>query len=291
MTTAQNPNALLGKMLRIDVDKRPPARSTAFRRAIRSRRAAAPEVYILGMRNPWRWSFDRGTGDLWVGDVGQGEMEELTMVPAGTKGRLNFGWSKYKGNSCYDRPCDAGRQDDAAVRRDARRWLVLGDRWQVYRGSCYPDMVGTYYFTDYCRAQLMTAKRSGTNLDVTQLATSYLNANGMHAGPPPTPSSLHADSRGELFLTTTTTPSSGGRGGVWHLEAAPCLQMPERGSCHARSGEAARPTRRSRSWSIAPRRTSRRRNEREIRDEVDRDDEHDEHRVPARADAPSAGSG
>jgi glucose/arabinose dehydrogenase len=222
MKTAQDPNALLGKMLRIDVDKKengkeygiPPGNPFASG-------GGAPEVWALGLRNPWRWSFDRGTGDLWIGDVGQGEVEELTMIPAGTTGTLNFGWSKYEGTSCFDPPCDAaGKTMPQYEETHGNGWCsVIGG--QVYRGSCYPDMVGTYYFTDYCDPQLMTAKRNGNNLDVVQVDTSYLDANGMHDGPPGGPSSLHADSRGELFLTTTTTPAAANRGGVWHVEAGP----------------------------------------------------------------------
>lgn len=222
MKTAQDPNALLGKMLRLDVDKKengkeygiPPGNAFASG-------GGAPEIFALGLRNPWRWSFDRGTGDLWIGDVGQGEIEELTMIPANTSGTLNFGWSKYEGTSCFDPPCDAaGKTMPQYEETHADGWCsVIGG--QVYRGSCYPDMVGTYYFTDYCRAQLMTAKRNGDNLDVAQLTTTYLDANGTHDGPPAAPSSLHADSRGELFLTTVSTPDASSRGGVWHVEAGP----------------------------------------------------------------------
>lgn len=221
MKTAQDPNALLGKILRLDVDKRDNGKEYGIPSANPfASGGGAPEVWALGLRNPWRWSFDRATGDLWIGDVGQGEIEELTMIPAGTTGTLDFGWSKYEGTSCYDPPCDA------AGKTMPQYEATHGDGWcsviggQVYRGSCYPDMVGTYYFTDYCRAQLMTAKRNGDKLDVAQLTTHYLDSSGTHDGPPGGPSSLHADSRGELFLTTTTTPGSN-RGGVWHVEAGP----------------------------------------------------------------------
>ncbi|NVB77386.1 MAG: glucose dehydrogenase [Kofleriaceae bacterium] len=221
MKTAQDPNALLGKMLRIDVDKQENGKEYGIPSGNPfASGGGAPEVWALGLRNPWRWSFDRTTGDMWIADVGQGEIEELTMIPAGTSGTLDFGWSKYEGTSCFDPPCDAaGKTMPQYEATHADGWCsVIGG--QVYRGSCYPDMVGTYYFTDYCRAQLMTAKRNGDKLDVAQLTTHYLDSTGTHDGPPGGPSSLHADSRGELFLTTTTTPGSN-RGGVWHVEAGP----------------------------------------------------------------------
>ena len=91
---AQNPDSLLGKMLRLDVAKAQPT----------------PELAAIGLRNPWRYSFDRKTGDLWIGDVGQGEIEEIDRLPRGTTGLVNFGWSVYEGRQRYsDRTLGPGR--------------------------------------------------------------------------------------------------------------------------------------------------------------------------------------
>lgn len=192
--TGQNPTALLGKILRLDVN-------TA---------GAAPEIYALGMRNPWRFSFDRMTGDLWVGDVGQNEVEELTMIPAGTKGPLNLGWNMYEGSRCFAGPCDpVNKVMPQFEGTQADGWCsIIGG--EVYRGACYPDLVGTYFFTDYCKHRLYTAKKAGTAITFEPSIDAPAN-----------PSSLHADARGELFLTTTQVPGNTSRGGVYQLEVVP----------------------------------------------------------------------
>ena len=83
---AQNPSSLLGKLLRIDVNAAIPI---------------TPTVVDIGLRNPFRWSFDKNTGDAWIGDVGQGSWEEISFKPAGSSG-LNFGWDCYEGNAAFE---------------------------------------------------------------------------------------------------------------------------------------------------------------------------------------------
>jgi glucose/arabinose dehydrogenase len=199
----QNPTAQLGKLLRLDVDAATPA----------------PENYAIGLRNPWRWAFDPANGDLYIGDVGQGELEELDFIPAGTPAGVNFGWSMYEGSNCFTPPCDATSKTMPVYEE------THGDGWcsviggQVYRGSCYPDIAGTYFFTDYCTHELVSAKKEGTTVGgfTTLTNVSWIDKDGAtHAGMPSGPSSLHQDARGELFLTLTGT-----RGGVYHLEAGP----------------------------------------------------------------------
>src|SRR6185436_4613955 len=87
----QNVNSLLGKILRLDVNSAQPY-------AIPPDNPFGNEVWAHGLRNPWRISFDKLTGDLYIGDVGQNQWEEIDFVPAGTSGRLNFGWNLYEGN-------------------------------------------------------------------------------------------------------------------------------------------------------------------------------------------------
>jgi glucose/arabinose dehydrogenase len=201
----QNPDALLGKMLRLDVDKAD----------------AVPEEYLLGLRNPWRWSFDRETGDMWIGDVGQDQVEELDLLPKGTPAGTNLGWNMYEGPSCYAQPCDATNKTmPQFTKAHGEGWCsIIGG--QVYRGGCYPDVKGTYYFTDYCKHELWSATKSGDQLVTTKLASKYIDGSGTsHDGSPPTPSSLHADSRGEMYMTTTEASASS-RGGVWRMEVGP----------------------------------------------------------------------
>ena len=198
----QNATALLGKILRLDVDKS----------------GAAPDRYAIGTRNPWRWTFDRSNGDMLIGDVGQDMVEEVDVIPAGTSG-TNLGWNMYEGTSCFAAPCDpAGKTMPVFTKTHSEGWCsVIGG--QVYRGGCYPDAVGKYYFTDYCKHELWSATKKGSTLQdfAMEPNVNYVDASGtMHAGMPSGPSSLHDDARGELFLTTT-----GARGVIYHLEAGP----------------------------------------------------------------------
>jgi glucose/arabinose dehydrogenase len=111
--------------------------------------AATPEIWAYGLRNPWRFSFDRATGDLWIGDVGQVEWEEVDVGPAGSGG-LNFGWNRFEGSHPY-----VGGDDASGITmpvyeypHDGGVCAVTGGF--VYRGSAIPDLVGAYVFGDYC---------------------------------------------------------------------------------------------------------------------------------------------
>ena len=101
---AQNPTALLGKLLRLDVD----VESPPFYAAPPDNPFVAPgdpgrdEIWAYGLRNPWRFSFDRGTGDLYIGDVGQGEVEEVDYTPRASPGLENYGWDVYEGSSRFE---------------------------------------------------------------------------------------------------------------------------------------------------------------------------------------------
>ena len=198
--------ALLGKILRIDVDKAengkpygiPPGNPFASG-------GGAPEIFVIGVRNPWRWSFDTKTGDLWIGDVGQGEIEEIDVLTAGAQAGKNLGWSMYEGSKCFRQPCTP---TDKLVPQDERThtdgWVaIIGG--QVYRGTCYPDIDGWYFYTDNGHAGLTRAllQANGT-LDKIDLPGTF----------PASPASIHADARGELYLTDTT-------GRVYHIEAGP----------------------------------------------------------------------
>ena len=223
MVVGQDPFALLGKILRIDIDNKLPGKEygippgNPFFDSV----AGAPEVYVMGLRNPWRWSFDTGTGDLWIGDVGQDTYEEVDYVPASMIPGANFGWSTFEGQACFRPPCAIATRSPFDVRTHA------GDGWcssiggQVYRGACYPDLVGRYFYTDYCHHTLEVAKlQGGVPRVLTPPKVSFVDiAAPPHIGFPVTPASIHADGRGELYLTTTTCCGSSFIGGVYHLEA------------------------------------------------------------------------
>ena len=114
----------------------------------------------MGMRNPWRYSFDRATGDLWIGDVGQNAFEEIDRVPAGSPGGLNFGWPIMEGLHCYP----AGAQCDQEPyeqpgRRVRARWRLLGDGWLRLPRLSLPSLQGLYFFGDFCTGEDLVAGR------------------------------------------------------------------------------------------------------------------------------------
>jgi glucose/arabinose dehydrogenase len=137
----QNKNSLLGKILRIDVNKGNPY-------SIPSDNPFGNEVWEYGLRNPWRISFDRASGDLWIGDVGQGNWEEVDYVRAGSPGGLNFGWSIMEGFHGYDADPQPGLvRPLVEYSHDHGNCSVIGG--YVYRGAM-PEWKGIYLYGDYC---------------------------------------------------------------------------------------------------------------------------------------------
>ncbi len=150
----QNTDSLLGKILRLDIEVDSGGRSYSIP-------ADNPfaggggrgEIWEYGLRNPWRMSFDRANGDLWLGDVGQNVFEEVDVARAGIGG-LNFGWNLMEGSHCYN-ATRCQRTGLTLPVTDYGRDLgctVIGG--SVYRGAAYPFLVGTYLFADYCSGRL-----------------------------------------------------------------------------------------------------------------------------------------
>lgn len=145
----QNPRALLGKMLRINVSRADPY-TAPVGNPFANGRGGAPEVWATGMRNPWRFSFDRTAGLLYIGDVGQNREEEIDVAPASRAG-INYGWNIMEGGSCYrssgcnhnglQAPALSYQQHDGGC-------SVIGG--YVYRGRGIPEIVGHYFYSDYC---------------------------------------------------------------------------------------------------------------------------------------------
>jgi glucose/arabinose dehydrogenase len=148
----QKIGVLLAKVLRIDVDNTADGKAYAIPsdNPFVSRAGAAPEIFALGLRNPWRFSFDRATDDLWIGDVGQASWEEIDVIRAGTSGQ-NFGWNRMEGGHCF-RPsegCDqTGLTPPVAEYPHQPACTVIGG--YVYQGSAQPALAGGYVFADYC---------------------------------------------------------------------------------------------------------------------------------------------
>jgi glucose/arabinose dehydrogenase len=155
---AQNPDALLGKILRIDVDGAPDG---DMNYAIPTDNpfvggGGAPEVYVFGLRNPWRFSFDQGTDALWIADVGEGGYEEVDRLEPGTAAGANLGWSVMEGNHCYNLlPCETARfiPPVAEYHHDGEWCAVVGG--YVYRGAAIRRLAGWYLFADYCTGAIL----------------------------------------------------------------------------------------------------------------------------------------
>ena len=137
----QKTDTLLGKVLRIDVDSAEPY-------AIPADNPFGNEIWDYGLRNPWRISFDALTGDLYIGDVGQGTWEEIDIHPAGVPGGINYGWDFREGKHEYDGTAPAGLTDPIAEYSHAEGGCSVTGGY-VYRGSM-PEWNGIYFYGDYC---------------------------------------------------------------------------------------------------------------------------------------------
>ncbi|HRW76953.1 MAG TPA: PQQ-dependent sugar dehydrogenase, partial [Saprospiraceae bacterium] len=149
---SQNPKEFLGKMLRLDVDGGTPY-AIPTDNPFAGSAETLPEIWSLGLRNPWRISFDRMTGDLWIGDVGQDQWEEVDMEPAGSPGGLNYGWRCYEGFVPFNTSgCGPANSYVPPVHvyqnTNAIGCSITGG--YVYRGSKHPTLYGKYIYTDYC---------------------------------------------------------------------------------------------------------------------------------------------
>lgn len=174
---AQDLTTLLGKMLRIDVN----SSSGGLNYAIPAGNPfpntqepnALPEIWAYGLRNPWRFSFDRQTHDLWIGDVGQGQIEEIDMVPL-NQAAVNYGWRCYEGNQVYDTsgncPSDTSEltfpvsQYTHTTSGNFKCSITGGYR---YRGTAQANLSGLYFFADYCSNEIGILENNGGTWNMT----------------------------------------------------------------------------------------------------------------------------
>ncbi|MEX1296798.1 MAG: PQQ-dependent sugar dehydrogenase [Candidatus Limnocylindrales bacterium] len=153
--SGQDPASLLGKLLRIDVDGDPPygiPADNGFAGSADHR----PEIHALGLRNPWRFSVDPVGGHIYIGDVGQGSFEEISVAPEG-RGGQSFGWNAVEGPVCFTDGCDLEAHTPPAISygRDEGCSVVGG---HVYRGTEQPALAGVYVFGDFCSETIWGAK-------------------------------------------------------------------------------------------------------------------------------------
>ncbi|MBK8835469.1 MAG: PQQ-dependent sugar dehydrogenase [Anaerolineae bacterium] len=189
---AQNTASRLGKILRLDVVGQitytvPVTNSFVV--------GQAPEVWGWGLRNPWRNSFDRQTGDLYVGDVGNGAWEEISYVPAGSATGLNFGWNRREGpaagyTTCADTPPYVSPVISHSHSSGQIATSITGG--YVYRGAKYPWLQGKYFYADYGQGKVWIATQTSPGVFSTAQLTSTFGFNSL--------SSWGEDAAGELYL-------------------------------------------------------------------------------------------
>lgn len=190
-----NIQALLGKILRLDIDNPvlgleygiPPDNPYAMG-------GGRPEIWIRGLRNPWRWSFDRLTGDIWIGDVGQKQAEELNVLRPSQQPGANLGWRFWEGSVCYEGDCSTPQvlPKDERLRFTGWYSIIAG---QIYRGSRFPDLQGLHFYTDHYKGGLAAARlEDDDTLTILDLPGSF----------PPNLTSIHEAAAGELYATDAT---------------------------------------------------------------------------------------
>jgi glucose/arabinose dehydrogenase len=201
---AQNKDTYFGKIVRVDVTKGDPYVVPPNNPFINDS-GSKPEIWAYGLRNPWRISFDKETGDLYIADVGQGQLEEINLQKASSSGGENYGWRCYEGNQPY---VTDGCKDKSAYtfpileyNHEEERCSVTGG--YVYRGSQYPGLTGKYFYGDYCNGQLFYAENKNDRWsNVLAAQTSY------------SISTFGQGSDGELYFADFDT------GSIYHIQDA-----------------------------------------------------------------------
>jgi glucose/arabinose dehydrogenase len=201
----QNGSTFLGAMLRLDVDSEQPYAVPAANPFV-GIASVRDEIWAIGLRNPWRFSFDRLTGDLYIADVGQNRYEEVSVQPADSVGGQNYGWPVMEGLHCFpeDRACDQAGLTLPVVEYDhAQGCSVTGG--YVYRGPEFPLLEGIYVYGDYCSGRIWgLALSSEGSWGSAQLARVGINL-----------SSFGEDEAGELYVVDM------GQGELYKLAARP----------------------------------------------------------------------
>ena len=163
---AQNKSSLLGKMLRIDVNSGDPYAIPPDNPYIGV--DGRDEIWALGLRNPWRFSFDRQNGDIFIADVGQNLWEEVDYVTAGTSGEINFGWRCQEGTHIYSTspPCDDPVLTSQFIDPIAEYSHTDGQSISggyVYRGSEYPNLIGHYFYADFVQGKIWSMYKTSAS--------------------------------------------------------------------------------------------------------------------------------
>jgi glucose/arabinose dehydrogenase len=173
---AQSPASLRGKLLRLDVESGVTPYAVPADNPFVGVAGAQPEIWALGLRNPWRLSFDPTSGAMWLADVGHERFEEIHFEPAGSGRGANYGWPIVEGTSCFipGTGCDTTglTMPIHTYDHEAGRCSITGG--MVYRGTQHPSMAGIYYFGDYCSGEIWGLRPGPNGWEVqTLLDTTY----------------------------------------------------------------------------------------------------------------------
>lgn len=201
----QKTSTLLGKIIRIDVDQADAGLKYGIPKdnPFVGKDDWRPEIWALGLRNPWRMSFDRQTGDLWAGDVGQNYWEEIDVITRGG----NYGWKNHEAKQPYEkRPAIPGAIDPVFAYTRGEGQSITGG--YVYRGKAMKDLVGHYVYGDFNTGRIWALRKQGDTVDnrlLIQLAKGQQVA------------SFAEDAAGELYLCTFEG-ANGNQGRVYRFE-------------------------------------------------------------------------
>lgn len=211
----QDLGTMLGKILRIDVDRGDPYGIPPGNPFV-GRAGAQPEIWAWGIRNAWRFCFDPANGDLWIGDIGQNKWEEIDWLPGGHPGGANFGWRVLEGTHDFNVPAGADKSKmvppvfELPHGPPANHCSITGGF--VYRGKAMPDLHGAYFWADYCSNAVGTLRldeqgRVSESLD----RTAELDPEGKLRAI----ASFGQDADGELYLLSLSL------GTIWKIVPAP----------------------------------------------------------------------
>jgi cysteine-rich repeat protein len=216
--TGQDLNRLLGKILRIDVNA--PTYTIPPTNPFAGATPGLDEIWAWGLRNPWRFSHDRLTGDLYIADVGQNQIEEVDFQPAVSTGGENYGWDWFEGNACFnDSPPQTCPTDTSPFTFPVLTYThaigcsITGG--YVYRGCAMPDLQGTYFYSDICSGFVKTFKgvSGGVAQNQADVSADVAPGGGLSIGGV---SSFGEDARGEMYIVDYGGGSDG-QGEVYKL--------------------------------------------------------------------------
>lgn len=200
---AQDKTSLLGKILRIDSAPGDGQYGIPSDNPYVNNPTAASEIWALGLRNPWRFSFDRLTGNLYIADVGQSSREEVNIQNAESTGGENYGWNIMEGSTCFnDLSCIMAGLTPPVVEYDHTQGNCSVTGGYVYRGADFPSMQGIYFYGDFCTGRIWGLKKEG------EAAANQLLLDSSHLL-----STFGEDEAGNIYLADY------GSGGIYLIEA------------------------------------------------------------------------